>query len=452
MKNYIRVILLALVALSVWRCADDQPENAAPQKVQFTVHTVEPFKSNNGRTLDAYLPSGTKLLISVEKDNGEPALDQERVELFKVGDGYVSGPIALMPGTYSVTDFMLVLGDSVLYLTPKAGSPRAGEVSHPLPYSFTVSSDALLTLDAEVIHAEGSSPEEFGYTAFNIGINGTRGPIFQIAAFAAGDSGVTLTEADAYIMNGLDTLDHLALEPKTNTWSFDLDTTADYTLVVGRHGTMRYSRPFNYTKLKEELDGKPLNVTLTPAVTFTVTYQQGVGEGLLFYSQLFCGPDEEKYGHAYVDWGDNTGIQDYLIGGKFYPGSMEHTYAQNGTYFISIKGDLDMFLNFSIMTDVTEMDLSALSGMASFDLVHAHSLRYLRLSRTAKIQHLSLQNSAFTTGGISAVIDDLHAGAILNDTYGGSFDYSNVAPATRTANAQLLWLAAGMDWKINNGY
>src|SRR5204862_193074 len=106
-------------------------------------------------------------------------------------------------------------------------------------------------------------------------------------------------------------------------------TTATYTLVVTRPGSMRYSRPFNYTDLKEELDGKPLKVTLTPAVTFVFPNTN------FFYGDLFCGPDEELLGRMYIDFGDNTGLHDWIIGGKFYPGGFSYTYAQAGTYFAS---------------------------------------------------------------------------------------------------------------------
>jgi hypothetical protein len=383
-------------------------------------------------------------LLSVQKSNGESELDHERVELLKLGDGYVSGPVALTPGTYSVTDFMIVLGDSVLYLTPQAGSPMAGQVANPLPYSFSVSADALLTLDAEVVRVAGASPSDFGYTAFNIDIDDAHGPSIQLAAFAADDDGLRLTEADAYILNGLDTLDHIALEPKTNTWPFTLDTAATYTLVVARHGSMRYSRPFSYTGIKEELDGKPIRVTLTPAVTFVIPNTN------FFYADLFCGPDEELLGRMYVDFGDNTGLHNWLIGGKFYPGGVSYNYAQVGTYFSSINGDLDMFLDFGVRTDLAEADLTALHHTRSLSFDNKPSLRYIRVSRTSPVTGLWVNNDpSLSPAALSIVIDDLYASAVYNNTQGGTFNYTDDATPSAAALVQLRALRDQYGWNIS---
>jgi hypothetical protein len=446
--NSVRVVLVTLLAISLWRCADQQPENSVARSVQFAVHTVASSKSENGRTMGAYLPAGTELLLSVQKSNGESELDHERVELLKLGDGYVSGPIALTPGTYSVTDFMLVLGDSVLYLTPQAGSPRAGEVASPLPYSFTVSADALLTLDAEVVRVAGASPADFGYVAFNVN-DKSAGPSILLAAFAADDDGLRLTDADAFILDGLDTLDHIALEPQTNTWSFTLDTAATYTLVVARHGSMRYARPFIYTDLKEELDGKPLRITLTPAVTVVATYR---GSDRTFWGNAFTGPDEELFGRMYIDFGDHTGLHNWLIGGKFYPGTFNHAYAQAGTYFTSINGDLDMFLNFNVISELTEIDVTALryTKGVGFNSTYASSVRYLKVSRIAPYTYIDLANTSLTSASVSEVIDDVYAGVIHNNTHNGMFDYTNVATPSSEALTKLEELESQYGWTIRN--
>ncbi len=130
-----------------------------PKEVKFSVNVSA---AANGRISD--LPSGTALLLSIKKSSGEVVFLNQRVELLKVGSKYITEPIALHAGDYAITDFMLVDADNkVLFATPQAGSPLAGAVSHPLPYSFTVSADVASTLDVEVIAVGELDPEDFGY-------------------------------------------------------------------------------------------------------------------------------------------------------------------------------------------------------------------------------------------------------------------------------------------------
>jgi hypothetical protein len=49
MKHSIRVMLMALLVVSLWRCSDQQPENSAPRDVQFAVRTAN-TQAKIGRT------------------------------------------------------------------------------------------------------------------------------------------------------------------------------------------------------------------------------------------------------------------------------------------------------------------------------------------------------------------------------------------------------------------
>jgi hypothetical protein len=208
---------------------------------------------------------------------------------------------------------------------------------------------------------------------------------------------------------------------------------------------MRYSRPFNYTDLKEELDGKPLKVTLTPAVTFVFPNTN------FFYGDLFCGPDEELLGRMYIDFGDNTGLHDWIIGGKFYPGGFSYTYAQAGTYFASINGDLDMFLDFGIRTDVTEADLTALHHARYLGFDNKPSLCAIRVSRISPLTGLSVADDpSLSSAALSTVIDDLYASVIHNNTHGGTFNYTNDATPSNDALAKLQEMHDTYGWTITH--
>lgn len=461
MKNSIRVILVVLLAAGMWRCAEQQPENSVPRDVQFTVRATQASKS--GRVNAADLPSGTTLLLSIRKSSGEAVLTHERVELLRIGDGYVSKAISLLPGTYSVVDFMLVLGDSVLYATPQAGSPLAHVVTNPLPYSFTVSADALLTLDAEVVATAGTTPEAFGYVAFDIEIKTARSIL--IAAFAAGSEGQHLIDGEAFILDGYDTLQHMALEPKTNALPFHEDPAATYTLVVLRHGYMRYARNFVYNDLQQELQEGPLTVILTPAFTYVITHS------IYTRGDVGTGPrNNGALGMLRTDFGEpGFGPYGWPIG-AFQDNSFDHYYARNGRYFISGDGDLDLIEDLSVGWSVDSLDVSHLrrlkrlllseaTVLRALDLTHNDSLEVLRLtnstsfrsaelSRTGHIREVQIENTAFTQASVSALIDDVHAAATHNATYNGVFNYTNVATPSGTALDQLRALKNYYGWAI----
>jgi hypothetical protein len=260
-------MLVALLAISLWRCSDHQPENALPRDVQFTVRTSE-VSSKSGRSAD--LPAGTKLLLSINNSIGDAVLTNERIELLRIGDDYVSKAFKLAPGTYSVADFALVNGSEVIYATPHAGSPLAGQVAKPLPYEFTVTTDELLSLDAQVLSTNGASPEAFGYVNFDIvGIEGRKIPI---TVFTVDQTGQRLADdAEALILEYVpipyapDTLAHFYLEVGNNEIPFDQDPGKSYTLVVARHGFAKYTRNFRFSDLERDFSGGTLEITLTPA-------------------------------------------------------------------------------------------------------------------------------------------------------------------------------------------
>lgn len=455
MKNSIRVILVALFAIGLWSCADQQPENALPRDVQFAVRTSD-VSSKSGRS--ANLPPGAELLLTIQNSIGDMALTNERIELLLIGDAYVSKAFKLAPGTYSVTDFALVNGTEVIYATPHAGSPLADQVAKPLPYSFTVTTDELLTLDAEVLATDGASPEAFGYVNFDIsGIDGRKIPI---TVFTVDQTGQRLADdAEALILEvapipyAPDTLRHFYLEVGNNEIPFDLDPRRRYTLVVARHGFKKYIRNFAFGELESEFSGGTLEITLTPAFTYVVTDAS--------YTRADIGTDRTDVGALPVDFNDNTGDYAWPVGagtGNYFE---EQFRPGVGTYFVSVWGDLDFIQDLYMFPNVSEIDvthlpklrslpLSGNSLLTELDLSQNHelvsvdasstALSKASLSHQAPIREVRIANTAFTTQTISAFIDDVYAAAIQNNIHGGVFYYVNSATPTQAAKDKLLEL------------
>lgn len=102
--------------------------------------------------------------ISIETDNGVQVLDFEKLDVLALGDGYVTKEVMLDPGTYNLTEFVLVDSDDVVVaLVPTATSALSQFTGTSLPYSFTVQSADSETTTVENIGADGYSFVEFGY-------------------------------------------------------------------------------------------------------------------------------------------------------------------------------------------------------------------------------------------------------------------------------------------------
>ena len=95
--------------------------------------------------------------------------------------------IKLVPGTYTVTQFMLMndnstpddLSDDVIVsAAPEAGSDYAAFVNHPLDYNFTVTAFQKNQLDIEVLHFIPQEYSSFGYDWFSMSQTTVREQVF----------------------------------------------------------------------------------------------------------------------------------------------------------------------------------------------------------------------------------------------------------------------------------
>src|SRR6187551_214887 len=109
-------MLLALLCLNQ-SCNDDPDHVEGPRSVSFSLGLLH-HGDATGR-IAAEIPDGSSVLITLTKPDGTPMLTHERVDILRLGDGYVTAPLSLQPGDYTLTDFWIVQDSSeVLFLTP----------------------------------------------------------------------------------------------------------------------------------------------------------------------------------------------------------------------------------------------------------------------------------------------------------------------------------------------
>ncbi len=160
--------------------SDQKPGGSGVVAFSFGGSAVPAASSVKAMTLGAQsLPANlAAVLVSIRNEAGETVADKRRLALTAFGAGYVSESVALSPGTYAVTEFIIVDdSNAARYATPIAGSEKADLVEHPLPVSFTVTAEDTATVALEVIEITSTTtPPQLGYAAFS--------PIVVIEPFA----------------------------------------------------------------------------------------------------------------------------------------------------------------------------------------------------------------------------------------------------------------------------
>ncbi|HEY5747771.1 MAG TPA: PKD domain-containing protein [Chryseolinea sp.] len=433
MKKFLIWIGLLIVGTTLQQCKNDGADPAALQKVQFTfgLRSTQP---SGGRTEATAQP--TALLLSLENSIGDPVFTSKRIALLHVGTSLMTEPIELAPGTYTITDFLLVDDDNVvLYATPKAGSPLASAVAHPLPYGFTVSSDDVSTVDMEVVDVSQNTPEDFGYATFNISLVNT----LRVAVFISTNGVLSLTTADALLNRGDEVVGSYALAAKTNILAFSGAPDASYRLLVAKEGYPTYIKDFVYSELIASLHGEPLKIVLNQ---FTI--QPFLGESLTFQADLTGTPHEA----VDVYWGD--GASDHLVFNPDTGGGagFSHTYATPGDYTIAITGALDAVNGFHTaygLGAIEAIDFQALPNLQSLTIVLTHGPETLDLTQNPEISFVHLEGvpelkhvllpdlnhvsfididgpNQISTADVDAIIEKIHSAATVLNTLDGRFE------------------------------
>jgi hypothetical protein len=328
LKHCIARLLLGSLILGLQSC-NDHGVQLERQKVQFTFSTGT--TSSGGRVNDTDLSENTRLRISIETRSGTSVFSNHEMQVLKAGNGYITDPLELMPGTYTITDFMIVKDGEILYATPKGDSRLSSFVMNPLPYDFSVTENNVANVSMQVIDVHDKDPEEFGYASFKFNVINT----LSLTVFSAKGGQTSLTKATAELRHDKKLIKTFSLDAKMNTIAFEGDPEAVYTLAVYTDGEAKVTT-FNYKELKKELGANPMKIILEPA--FVLTIESSVDEGNEYeeyFSFLL-----EGAGTVNIDWGNGYEESRTLP----FEGWYEYTI---GTYTAIITGDLNQITNFA---------------------------------------------------------------------------------------------------------
>ncbi|GAA0190183.1 hypothetical protein GCM10009122_51470 [Fulvivirga kasyanovii] len=463
---------MTALVLGILLSSCDDEEHAQPVElvnVQFS-GTLS-ASDINGRTLDD-IEEPTHLVINViPLAGGEPHLDMEKIELYKMGDSYVAKAVALPKGTHIITDFLLVsASNKVVYAVPKAGSAFEKAVSKPLPHQFYIGKDDVFHHNLQVLKATPYSPRDFGYASFT----GQVVNPLRVAAFASDDPALPTNAYGSIYHNG-EKIKGFSLSSKITLISFPGEVDADYTIEIQKTGYATYVKEFNYRQLTDSLDNLLLEVTLQRSFTLLAYINFAA-------SNVFSMSLKGDSGLISIDFGDGTSMN-HTLNNDASTSEIRHTYASEGNHPITITGDIHMITEFySYYGDgmIDEIDLTGLTGLESIifgltrgpevvDLSQCEKLNFVNMAAIPQMKELILPDVNFikyflingstqlNTANIDDIINKIHQNAVLNNEMDGQFFYGSdwvadsgdpIGPPSASSVAKLTELRDTYNWTI----
>jgi hypothetical protein len=270
-----------------------------------------------------------------------------------------------------------------------------------------------------------------------------------------------------------DTVYNQILPAKVNRIFFNGNPDRNYQLVIIKDGYARYFKEFKLSELNQELVGKPLLVTLLPALSFR-TWIESYNHELKGFSFSFTiGGLTGK--SLIIDWGDGTEKQIVSLGGEII-----HIYNSNEPQFVSVSGDLTaitdlyFYYGFGPVSEIslmhlpnlkdfrmgfqrgpTEIDFSKNSKLETIDVLT--SIERLDITHNPIIKNLAI-GPRLSTESIDRVIESLYSNVQTNSIYGGVLYFPKyneetgieemVGPPSSASIGKLQYLETYYGWNI----
>jgi hypothetical protein len=449
-------LLLMFISQS---CNEDIEPARQEMKIAFSV-------SNDGGPLNE-LPAGSRLVISVTSQSGEPVMELQEVKFYSHENGFVTESLTLPPGNYRISDFMVIdEDDEMLYAIPKKTSVLDDNVTHPLDFNFRISpDDHPLATELQLLGVRSFSPGDFGYRSFKILRR-------LLLIFVTTEGSNRPTTAKGFILNGNDTIQQYNLRARMNLVTVPVGVTASSKLVISKPAYAPVS--FILLDLLRK-QYRPVRAILKPA--FTMLAYIDLAASSTFEFDLAT----TENASLYIDWGDGSAGSTYDVSSeRFYP---RHEYATGGNYPITITGDIDKItffysfygqgmideINFQHLTALETirfgltrspriLDLRQNSQLNFALLAGLNNLEYLYLPADHSINWIMLHGgNQMSTAAVDAVIDNIYQNSIRNNIMNGWFglaaswaqpeeDESLVGPPSPAAIEKLRYLHENYGW------
>lgn len=310
---YGKILMVALGATFLYSCSENQDADPLKGSIQFGVAD----KSVSGGRAKG---NATAMVVSIKDAAGTIIHNKKRLDILNFGNEYLSMPLELKAGNYTLTEFFIVDENNVaISATPLEGSDLAYLVNDPAPISFGITKDNTTKVSPEVLAVQNNSAADFGYVAFSL--NEVQTLSFSIAVFVYNQqaANLELTPARVAVTSANTSLFNKDLQNITNTVRVK-DGFGTYHVKVTKSGYANYEADFTPTELVAFTEGAALIVVLFP---------ESLADGLVAWYP-FNGNTQDASGHNYH--GTNNGAT--LVAGK--GGTANSAYQFNGATYINV--------------------------------------------------------------------------------------------------------------------
>lgn len=447
------LVLLLLAAFGLSQCSEDHD----PAQGQVVFSFDSPPLANGKKS--SSIPDGSSIIITISK-NGQRLLDFDSIELLKFGDHFVSKPLRLPEGKYSIDDFLVAKEGEILFATPKKGSKLSNLINNSLPYTFNVSHSHVNTISMEVIDVSFEDPEALGYASFRMKVVHP----FKVSVFVYEKGKLKLTHADLQLVHQGSVVSNFRLLPKINTVGFTGDHSITYQLVISKEGYRDEIVDFNYKGHFLENGNKPLEVILDPIPEASFT---AVSDVLLYLTFV-------KSGSITVDWPDGSVDEVEFKATPTDPdklsfAQLSHTL-NDSSGIVALSGDLEQVVEFVSAASLSSIDISNLINLQSLtlensvidriDLRNNKSLVTLAFVNTSihdiflphehsiSNVHIEGMEGQPSTLPVNEVIHSIYENAIANNITDGAFILFHAGEVDPSSLDQLNELQASLGWYV----
>ena len=347
MTNLSKLFTMAIALLTVGLClisCNEQGVQLENQKVQFT---LSPFVTDS----DIQLPEHTTAKITVASSSGSIILSDYQVAIHSSNGVYVTDFVELVPGTYSITDFVIIEDSVELYVAPKKGAELTTSAD-ALPFSFSVEEARAAVVRVPVADVRNQDVRKFGYTSEKSKANSIAVSVHKVSSNA-------LTSAKAELRQNKKLLDIFSLSASVNSISLGGDPKQPYTLTVYTADAAS-TKTFSLKELKKEAGKTALHVQLQPALVLSIESYVDAGNEYEEYFDFHM----DGTGAVNINWGDGEQSAATL------PFEISHEYF-TGNYTAIVTGNINHvsdFAGFSYSTIITAITgLTNLTSLKVYD-------------------------------------------------------------------------------------
>lgn len=459
-SKYLFITVPLLVIAFLLQSCEEQEVRPEKQTVQFDLSIAS---SQTKGSDDASLPNDARARITVTASNGTVVLDGREVSVYKSGDKWLTEAIDLEPGSYAITEMIVVSDSTELFATPKQGAELATSDMDALPYNFAIRPKDALTLSIPIIDIRFLDLIKLGYPA-------SKRKTLPIEVYQ--DS--KLTAAKAEIWQDRKLIQTLKLSAGTNGVELKGDDKKPYTITVYTSAFAK-TETFLLKDIQKKIGKKAWALHLIPALIFNITSYDD-GETYDFNFRM------EGTGSVGIWWGDGG------LTATSVPFEVGHNYAPAGNYTLIVTGNLNQITDFSgfsystIMTKITgltnltalkvydpswgavpiKVDLSKCKQLeriniakygapfetinlaTDFKLPSDHYIKTFIFDATS----FDMNREFISQAELAAFVNNIHANAVARNITDGKFFVNPVESPNAATQAKLDILVNTYDWQV----